>query len=141
MARIAPTVQYNVIMQPSAFTTTIPLAVASGSGQPGSVAPTIPVEVPTLEDTKAAFQEVSSTFRDMSVQHGQIQGNLQELASTVQALRQSKQEEQQTSVQVQETLKRIASVASELEMRIGVKNLSPAVEQGCRSSSSATVTW
>ena len=45
--------------------------------------------------------------------------NLQALASTVQALRQSKQEEQATSVQVQETLKRAASVASELEMRIG----------------------
>ena len=88
-------------------------------GQLGSVAPTIPVKVPTLEDTKAAFQEVSLTFRDMTVQHGQIQGNLQELASTVQALHQSKQEEQQTFVQVQETLKRTASVASELEMRIG----------------------
>ena len=58
-------------------------------------------------------------FRDMSAQHGQIQGNLQELASTVQALRQSKQAEQQTSVQVQETLKRTAYVASELELRIG----------------------
>ena len=58
-------------------------------------------------------------FRDMSAQHRQIQGNLQALASTVQALWQSKQEEQQTSVQVQETLKRTASVASELEMRIG----------------------
>ena len=53
------------------------------------------------------------------MQHGQIQGNLQALASTVQALRQSKQEEQQTFVQVQETLKRPAFVASELEMRIG----------------------
>ena len=88
------------IAQPSAFATTIPIAAASGSGQPGSVASTIPVEVPTLEDTKAAFQEVSSTFWDMSVQHGQIQGNLQALVSTVQVLRQSKQEEQQTSVQV-----------------------------------------
>ena len=55
VARIAPTVQSSVIMQPSVFTTTIPVAAASGSGQPGSVAPTIPVEVPTLEDTKAAF--------------------------------------------------------------------------------------
>ena len=44
---------------------------------------------------------------------------MQALASTVQALHQSKQEERQRSVQVQETLKRIASVASELEMRIG----------------------
>ena len=65
----------------------------------------------------------SSTFRDMAAQHGQIQGNLQELASTVQALRQSKQEEQQTFVEVQETLKRTASVASELEMRIGEQSV------------------
>ena len=119
MAHIAPIVQSSVFAQPSAFAPTIPVAAASGSGQTGNVAPTIPVEVPTLEDTKATFQEVSLTFRDMSVQHGQIQGNLQELASTVQALRQAKQEEQQTSVQVQETLKCTASVASELEMRIG----------------------
>ena len=62
MARIAPIVQPSVIMQPSAFATTIPVTVASGSGQPGSVAPTIPVEVPTLEDMKAAFQAVSLTF-------------------------------------------------------------------------------
>ena len=48
---------------------------------------------------------------------------MQALANTVQALRQSKQEEQQTSVQVQETLKRTASVASELEMRIGKQSV------------------
>ena len=45
--------------------------------------------------------------------------NLQTLASIVQELRQAKQEEQATSIQVQETLKRTASVASELEMRMG----------------------
>ena len=65
---------------------TIPVAATSGSGQTGNVAPTIPVEVPTLEDTKAAFHKVSLTFQDMSAQHGQIQGNMQALASTVQAL-------------------------------------------------------
>ena len=48
-----------------------------------------------------------------------MQGNLQELASTVQELHQVKQAEQQTSVEVQETLKRTASVASELELRVG----------------------
>ena len=123
VATLAPTVQSSVFAQPSAFATTVPVAATSRSGRAGSVSPTIPVEVPTLEDTKAAFQEVSSTFRDMSAQHGQIQGNLQTLASTVQALRQAKQEEQQTSVQVQETLQRTASVASELEMRIGEQSV------------------
>ena len=123
VATLAPTVQSSVFAQPSAFATTVPVAATSRSGRAGSVSPTIPVEVPTLEDTKAAFQEVSSTFRDMSAQHGQIQGNLQTLASTVQALRQAKQEEQQTSVQVQETLQRTASVASELETRIGEQSV------------------
>ena len=119
VAHIAPTVQSSVFAQPSAVATTIPVTPASWGRPSGSVSPTIPVEVPTLEDTKAAFQEVSSTFRDMSTQHGQIQGNLQTLASTVQALRQAKQEEQQTSVQVQEAVQRTVSVASELETRIG----------------------
>ena len=100
MVRIAPTVQSSVFVQSSAFATTILVAAASGSGQPGDVAPTVPVEVPTFEVTRAAFQEVSSIFRDMSSQHGQIQGNLQTLASIVHALRQAKQEEQETSVQV-----------------------------------------
>ena len=70
MARATPTVQSSVLGHPSAFATTVPAAVASGSGQLSNVAPTIPIEVPTLEDTKAAFQEVSSMFRNMSAQHG-----------------------------------------------------------------------
>ena len=46
----------------------------------------VPVEVPMLEETKAAFGEVSSAFQDMLAKHGQIQGNLQILASTVATL-------------------------------------------------------
>ena len=42
VARIAPTVQSSVFAQPSAFTTTIPITAASGSGQMDNVAPTIP---------------------------------------------------------------------------------------------------
>ena len=86
VAHIAPTAQSSVFAQPSAVATTIPVTAASWGRRSESVAPMIPVEVATLEDTKAAFQEVSSTFRDMSTQHCQIQGNLQTLASTVQAL-------------------------------------------------------
>ena len=123
MARATPTVQSSVLGHPSAFATTVPAAATSGSGQLSNVAPTIPVKVPTLEDTKAAFQEVSSTFCNMSAQHGQMQGNLQELANTVQELRRVKQAEQQTSVEVQETLKRTASVASELELRVGEQSV------------------
>ena len=49
VARVTPTVQSSVFVTPSAFATTIPMAMASGCGAPSNVAPTIPVEVPTLE--------------------------------------------------------------------------------------------
>ena len=77
------------------------------------------IEVPTMEETKAAFGEVLSAFQNMLAKHGQIQGNLQTLASTMDALRQAKQEEQEAFIQVQETLKCTAFVASELEIRMG----------------------
>ena len=69
--------------------------------------------------TKEAFQEVSSAFQEMSTKHGQIQGSLQVLASTVEALKQAQQGEVASSVQVQETLRRTASVASDLEAKTG----------------------
>ena len=97
--RAAPTLQSSVVGMPSAFATTVP--VVSGSEPSGSVTPTVPVGVPTLEETKAAFGEVSSAFQDMSARHGQIQGNLQSLATTVAALSQAKREEQEASLQVQ----------------------------------------
>ena len=106
---------------PSIFATTVP--VVSGSEPSGSVTPTVPVGVPTLEETKAAFGEVSSAFQDMSAKHGQIQGNLQSLAMTVAALSQAKREEQEPSLQVQQTLQRTALVASELETRLGEQSV------------------
>ena len=45
------------------------------------------------------------------------------LASTVAALSQAKREEQEALSQVQETLKRTASFASELEMRLGAQSV------------------
>ena len=104
-------------MHPSEFATAE--SVVGGSGQIGSVAPTIPLDVPTRQETKKAFKEVSSAFQDMSAQHGQIKGGLQVLASTVEALWQAKQGEMETTSQVQETLCRTASMASKLEVRIG----------------------
>ena len=78
----------------------VPVAATSVSGQPSQVAPTIPVKAPMLEETKAVFGEISSAFEDMSAKHGQIQGNLQTLASTVAALSQAKQKEHEASSQV-----------------------------------------
>ena len=85
IAQVAPTVQSSVFAHPSAFATTVP--VAGGSGQARPVAPTIPLDVPTRQETKKAFDEVSSAFQDMSAQHGQIKRGLQVLASAVEALR------------------------------------------------------
>ena len=121
VSRAAPTMQSSIVGTPSAFASTIP--ITGGSEHIGTVSTTIPVGVPTLEETKAAFGEVSSAFQDISAKHGQIQGNLQTLASTVAALSQAKREEQEASSQVQETLKRTASVASELEMRLGEQSV------------------
>ena len=70
--------------------TTVPVVAASDSGQLSQVAPAIPVEVLMLEETKAAFGEVSLVFQDMSAKHGQIHGNLQTLASTIAVLSQAK---------------------------------------------------
>ena len=93
--RAAPTMQSSIVGTPSALATTVP--VGSGNEPSGSIAPMVPIGVPTLEQTKAAFGEVSSAFQDMSAKHGQIQGNLQSLATTVAALSQAKKEEQEAS--------------------------------------------
>ena len=85
ITQIVPIVQSSVFTHPSAFATTIP--VARGSGQIGSIAPTILLDMPTRQETKKAFEEVSSASQDMSAQHRQIKGGLQLLVSTVEVLR------------------------------------------------------
>ena len=91
--------------------------------QPSVVAPTIPVDVPSLQETKEAFQEVSSAFQDMTAKHGQIQGSLQVLVNTVEALKQTQQGEVASSAQIQETLCRTASVASDLKAKLGAASV------------------
>ena len=61
--------------------------VVEGSVQPSAIAPMVPVDVPSRQETKEAFQEMSLAFQEMSAKHGQIQGSLQVLASTVEALK------------------------------------------------------
>ena len=45
------------------------------------------MEVPSHQETKEAFQEVSVAFKEMSKKHREIQGGLQVLASTGEALK------------------------------------------------------
>ena len=85
MQQPVPTKQSSVFTGRSGVAPTVP--VATGSVQPSAIAPTVPVDVPSCQETKEAFQEVSSAFQDMSAKHGQIQGSLQVLASTVEALK------------------------------------------------------
>ena len=99
MRALTPTAQLSVFVGRSGVAPTIP--VARGTVQPSAVAPTIPVDVLSHQETKEAFQEVSSAFKDMSKKHGQIQGGLQVLASTVEALKQAQQGEPESSAQLQ----------------------------------------
>ena len=66
-----PTVQSNAFVGRSGVAPTI--LVVEGSVQPSVVAPTVPMDVPSHQETKEAFQQVSSAFQDMSAKHGQIQ--------------------------------------------------------------------
>ena len=121
MQQPTPTEQSSVFAGCSGVARTVP--VAEGSVQPSAVAPTVPVDVPSHQETKEAFQEVSSAFEDMSAKHGQMPGSLQVLASTVEALKQAQQGDVASSVQMQETLRRTASVASDLEAKLGATSV------------------
>ena len=85
MQQPAPTAQSSVFAGRSGVAPTVP--VAAGSVQPSAVTTMIPMDVPSRQETKEAFQEVSSAFQELSTKHGQIQGSLQVLASTVKALK------------------------------------------------------
>ena len=89
-------------------------------------APTVPVDVPTREETKQAFAEVSSVLRDVSTQHDEVQAGMQSLASGVETLRRARAADLETSAQVQATLQRTLSTSSSLEARMEQAELSQA---------------
>ena len=74
VAQVTPTVQSNVFAGSSGIAPTVP--VAGGLPSLGTVAPTIPADVPSRQETKEAFEEVSSAFKGMMEKHGQMQGDL-----------------------------------------------------------------
>ena len=80
----------------SVFSTVQPTEVVGAS--------TVPVDVPTREETKQAFAEVSSALRDVSTQHDEVQAGMQSLASGVETLRRARAADLETSAQVQATL-------------------------------------
>ena len=70
MQQPVSTEQSSVCAGRSGVAPTVP--VVAGSVQPSDVAPTVPMDVPSRQETKEAFQEVLTTFQDMSTKHGQI---------------------------------------------------------------------
>ena len=54
--------------------------------QLSAITPSILVDALTHQETKEAFDEVLLAFKEMFEKHGQIQGGLQLLVSTVEAL-------------------------------------------------------
>ena len=66
--RLAPAPQSSVYAGPSGVAPIVP--VARGSGQPSAMTSTIPVDAPTRQEAKEAFDEVSSAFKEMPKKHG-----------------------------------------------------------------------
>ena len=60
MQQPTPTAQSSVFAGCSGVAPAVPVAV--GSVQPSAVATTVPVDAPSGQETKGAFQEVSSAF-------------------------------------------------------------------------------
>ena len=67
-------------------------------------ATTIPVDIPSREETQQAFAEVSSALRDVSSQHDEVRAGMQSLASGVETLRRARAVDVETTAQVQATL-------------------------------------
>ena len=82
-------IQSSVFAQSSGIAPTVP--VVGGLPSIGTMTPTVPIDVPSRQETKEAFEEVSSAFKGMTEKHGQMQGDLQTLVSTVEALKQAQQ--------------------------------------------------
>ena len=89
-------------------------------------APTVPVDIPTREETTQAFAEVSSALRDVSTQHDEVRAGMQSLASGVETLQRARAVDVEKSAQVQATLERTLSVSSSLEARMEQAELSQA---------------
>ena len=89
-------------------------------------APTVPVDLPTREETTQAFAEVSSVLRSVSTQHDEVRAGMQSLASGVETLQRARVGDEERSAQVQATLERTLSVSSSLEARLEQAEVSQA---------------
>ena len=106
----------------------IPTQQSGVSGPSGTVpvestevvaAPTIVVDAPSREETKKAFEEVSSVLQQASSAHEEVRTGMQSLASDIESLRRKQAGDVETTAQLQQTLQRTLSASSSLEMRVG----------------------
>ena len=101
-------------------------------GPSGSVAPTIPVQstqvlaattipvdTPSREETRQAFDEVSSALHSVSSAHEEVKAGMQTLASGVEQLHRARAGDVETTAQIQRTLQRTLSASGDLEQRVG----------------------
>ena len=103
-----------VVTGPSQTSTTVPVQSTQIIASP-----TIPVNAPTREETKQAFEEVSLTFQTMSSQHEVAKARMQALASGIKELRHACTGNVEMMAQVKATLQQTLSASSQLEMRLG----------------------
>ena len=89
-------------------------------------APTVPVDIPSRQETTQAFAEVSSVLRNVSTQHDEVRAGMESLASGVETLRRARAVDVEQSAQVQATLERTLSVSSSLEARMEQAEMSQA---------------
>ena len=104
----------------------------SGVASPsGSAAPTVPVQstevitaattpvdAPSREETRQAFDEVSSALHSVSSAHEEVKARMQTLASGVEQLHCARAGDVETTAQIQRTLQRTLSASGDLEMRV-----------------------
>ena len=101
-------------------------------GPSGSVAPTVPVQstevhaaatvpidAPSREETRQAFDEVSSALHSVSSAHEEVKPGMQTLASGVEQLHRARAGDVETTAQIQRTLQRTLSTSGDLEQRVG----------------------
>ena len=129
---VAKTLQSNIAGVRGSASVLSPLPASVLSPLPSTEvvgATTIPVDIPSREETQQAFAEVSSALRDVSSQHDEVRAGMQSLASGVETLRRARAVDVETTAQVQATLQRTLSTSSSLEARMEQAELSQAQAQ------------
>ena len=81
--------------------------------------PTVVVDAPSCEETKQAFDEVSSVLQSVSTQQMTSQVAMSSLALEMEQMKKERADEAASMAQVKATLERTLSASSSLEMQMG----------------------